>query len=124
MKDATSCAAMPSPCSTSPTMVSDSSLRGEQTVSARFPVRFPVAATFYTVKASAYVSDGMKGAGPTREKPTMMSRQPMMVATLGAMKRSHSMPQQGAVSAYVPPLMTNMRPSTTADSWNCRRGPD
>ena len=63
----------------------------------------------------------MNGAGPIRRKPKMIRRQPEAVTALGIIFRSHSQPQQGAVIAYVPPLMTNMRPSTTGDKSNWRR---
>lgn len=68
-----------------------------------------------------YVGPGMKGAGPTSKKPMMMRRQPVAVAILGVTFLSHSQPQQGAVRAYVPPLMTNMRPSTIGGRSNWRR---
>lgn len=68
-----------------------------------------------------YVGPGMNGAGPTSKKPKMMRRQPVAVTTLGISFLSHIQPQQGAVRAYVPPLMTNMRPSTTGDRSNWRR---
>ena len=68
-----------------------------------------------------YVGTGMNGAGPTSRKPKMIRRQPVTVTTLGTSFLSHSQPQQGAVRAYVPPLMTNMRPSTTGDKSNWRR---
>jgi len=63
----------------------------------------------------------MNGAGPTSRKPKMIRRQPVAVTTLGISFLSHSQPQQGAVRAYVPPLMTNIRPSTTGDKSNWRR---
>jgi len=63
----------------------------------------------------------MNGAGPTSMKPKMIRRQPVAVTTLGISFLSHSQPQQGAVRAYVPPLMTNMRPSITGDKSNWRR---
>jgi hypothetical protein len=63
----------------------------------------------------------MNGAGPTSRKPKMIRRQPVTVTTLGISFLSHIQPQQGAVRAYVPPLMTNMRPSTTGDKSNWRR---
>jgi hypothetical protein len=63
----------------------------------------------------------MNGAGPTSRKPKMIRRQPVAVTTLGISFLSHIQPQQGAVRAYVPPLMTNMRPSTTGDKSNWRR---
>jgi len=63
----------------------------------------------------------MNGAGPTSRKPKMIRRQPVTVTTLGISFLSHTQPQQGAVRAYVPPLMTNMRPSTMGDKSNWRR---
>lgn len=78
--------------------------------------------SFFAVDGrSTYVGPGMKGAGPTSEKPMMMRRQPIAVANLGVSFLSHNQPQQGAVRAYVPPLMTNMRPSTIGGRSNWRR---
>lgn len=61
----------------------------------------------------------MKCAGPTRKKPIETNTQPNTVIHFGSkLNLSKAHPQQGAVTAYTPPLMMNMRPSTTGDNSN------
>lgn len=67
-----------------------------------------------------YVLTGINGAGPIRQNPAATSIPPKAVAILGFSRLSQIHPQAGAVIAYVPPFITNIRPRTTGEGLNWR----
>lgn len=73
----------------------------------------------YNFRVSTYVGISKNGAGPISKNPPDIKRQPIIVIYLGFMKgRSQSQPQAGADTAYTPPLMTNIKPSTIDENSN------
>lgn len=71
------------------------------------------------MRHGTYVGNGKKGAGPIKVKPSATKMVPAKVTSLGDIILSQHQPQNGANAAYVPPLITNINPSTTGDSMNC-----
>lgn len=68
-----------------------------------------------------HVLTGKNGAGPIKLKPIATNIVPIIVITFGVRFLSHNQPNAGAVAAYVPPLMTNIKPNMTGDNANCRK---
>jgi hypothetical protein len=68
-----------------------------------------------------YVSNGRKKMGPMNRNPKRMKTAPSSVKNLGRSNLSHKRPQNGAVMAYVPPLMMNTSPVSTLVNPNYER---
>lgn len=69
-----------------------------------------------------YVGVSKNGAGPISKNPPATHTQPTEITYLGRTAGwSHSQPHPGADTAYTPPFMTNINPSTMDENWNWER---
>lgn len=118
VNDATSCAPMPMPCITNPSMVTENSLKMcENTVNVNIIFRHVIVTFtqrniwhehFFVFFINyfggehppyTYVGLSINGTGPIRLNPIMSMMHPSNVTTLAGSTLSHNQPHHGAVNA-------------------------